>query len=432
MEDHTTMAGRSSDSRTLLLPAEALGLLQLPPEFSFIVSHGEGAWLYDTRGNRYLDYVLGSGPLILGHADPRIVAAVTEAVRRGSTYYYVNEPALGLAEAIVGAVASAEQVRFMSTGSEATYLSIRLARAFTGRNRILKFEGGFHGFYDLAMIGLAPREPTRYPRGTADSLGVTPSTLEEVLVAPYNNVDAVRSIATSNGDDLAAIIVEPIQRDYSPHPGFLESLRSIADDLGALLIFDEVVTGFRLTYGGVQDLHGVVPDLTALGKIIGGGYPLSAIAGRADIMELCDQSLPNGWVYVSGTLSGNPVAASAGLATLGVLNSEDSYDKLHHIGNSFRDGLRSLLAEASVRAFVAGEGPTVNIYFGVDEVHDHRTAEAADTNMVRAFAYHMLSAGIFVNPGKKMYLSTAHTQEQIDFTLEVASDALGAIMRNGI
>ncbi|MGH7268096.1 MAG: aspartate aminotransferase family protein, partial [Candidatus Rokuibacteriota bacterium] len=267
------------------LPGACLGQTALPPELAFVVDHGEGARLVDVRGRVYLDYVLGSGPLLLGHAPPAVVTAVQAQAAKGSTFHWLSEPAIRLAEEVCRAVPCAEQVRFVSTGTEATMFAGRMARAFTRREKILKFEGGWHGLHDYAMVGnwRIPSERP-YPSPPPDVGGIPRGALESVLVAPFNDLETTAAVAARHADDLAAIIVEPLQRAIRPRPGFLAGLRELAHRHGALLIFDEVVTGFRLAYGGAQERYGVVPDLAVYGKALTAGFALAAIAGRADVM----------------------------------------------------------------------------------------------------------------------------------------------------
>ena len=304
------------------------------------------------RGRTYLDYVLGSGPLLLGHAHPAVVRAVQEQVARGSTFHWLSEPSIRLAETVVGAVPCAEQVRFVSTGTEATMFACRMARAFTRREKILKFEGGWHGFHDYAMVGnwRVPSEAP-YPHPGPDIGGIPGAPLDSVLVAPFNDLATTERIATERRRDLAAIIVEPLQRSIRPRPGFLAGLRDLAQRLGALLIFDEVVTGFRLAYGGAQEYYGVVPDLAVYGKALTCGFSLAAIAGRADVMATADPARKGSLDYaaLSGTLSGNALACAAGIAALGELRRPGVYERLHALGERLRSGI-ARRADAARRA----------------------------------------------------------------------------------
>ncbi|HEX2924566.1 MAG TPA: aminotransferase class III-fold pyridoxal phosphate-dependent enzyme, partial [Chloroflexota bacterium] len=276
------------DRASRLMPGGTLGMFGLPPDLAIIPAYGRGAKLYDVDGNEYVDYLLGSGPLILGHAHPAVVEAVQQQAARASTFYYVNEPALELAELIVSAVPCADKVRFCSSGNEATFFAMRLARAHTGREKVLKFEGGFHGVHDYAIHNIWSTGASQSPEPRVESAGVPRGARETVLVAPFNDVEATAAVIEANYRDLAAVILEPFQRSYPPRPGFLPFLREITSKYGIQLIFDEVITGFRFAWGGAQEYYGVVPDLACLGKIIGGGYPLSAVVGREEVMAHCD------------------------------------------------------------------------------------------------------------------------------------------------
>jgi glutamate-1-semialdehyde 2,1-aminomutase len=413
-----------------VLPGGCLGQNTLPPELSFVVARGEGARLVDVRGRTYLDYVLGSGPLLLGHAHPALVRAVQEQVARGSTFFWLSEPSIQLAEAVVRAVPCAEQVRFVSTGTEATMFACRMARAFTRREKILKFEGGWHGLHDYAMVGnwRVPSEAP-YPHPGPDVGGIPRGALESVLVAPFNDLETTERIAT--GSDLAAIIVEPLQRAIRPRLGFLEGLRQLARRLGALLIFDEVVTGFRLAYGGAQEHYGVVPDLAVFGKALSGGFSLAAIAGRADVMATADPARKGSLDYaaLSGTLSGNALACAAGVAALGELRRPGVYPRLHALGERLRGGLERRAARLGVPLQAIGDGPLAQVLF-VDPAVDlgaDRALRAADGVKATRFAVECLRRGIFTLPHTKLYLSLAHTEADVDWTLDAMEEALRVV-----
>jgi glutamate-1-semialdehyde 2,1-aminomutase len=279
-----------------------------------VIREGRGGRVWDESGNEYVDFLLGSGPMLVGHAHPEVTAAAQARVAQGTTFFANNRYGIELAEAIVEAVPCAEQVRFVSTGSEADLYAMRAARAFTRRDKILKFEGGYHGMSDYSLMSLAPKRPGNFPQPIPDSAGIPKSLRDEILIAPFNDLEVAASLVREHREELAGIIVEPLQRIIPPAPGFLEGLRKITAENGVLLIFDEVVTGFRLAYGGAQEYYDVVPDLCTLGKVIGGGFPLAAIAGRADIMAHFDRGAvgDDGFLMQVGTLSGNPVAAAAG------------------------------------------------------------------------------------------------------------------------
>ena len=322
-----------------------------------IVREGRGGRVWDESGNEYIDYLIGSGPMLAGHAHPKVNAAVRKQVELGSTFFANNRYAIELAEAIAEAVPCAEQVRFVSSGTEADAYAMRLARGYRGRDKILKFEGGYHGMSDWGLMSLAPKRPGNFPRPVPDSAGIPDTLGDEVLVAPYNNLDAVASLIGEHGDEIAGVIVEPVQRIIPPAKGFLEGLRELTDKHGIVLIFDEVVTGFRMAYGGAQEHYGITPDLCTLGKACGGGYPLAAVAGREEIMAHFDAGRvgEERFLFQVGTLSGNPIAAVAGLATLEVLREPGTYERLHATGRRLMEGLQERLGEHGFEAEVIGE-----------------------------------------------------------------------------
>src|SRR5713101_1186726 len=271
------------------LPGGVLGSSRFPDDLRFVVKRGRGSKLWDVSGREYIDYLLGSGPMILGHSHPAVVAAVRDQLENGTTYFMVNEPIIMLADELCRAVPCAEQVRFTSTGTEATFFALRAARAWRKRDKVMKFEGGYHGSHDYALMSSSPKSPKAFPAATPDSAGIPHVIDGEVLIAPYNDLATVEALLAVHADSLAAVIVEPFQRLLAPQAGFLPGLRALTARYQIPLIFDEVVTGFRFAYGGAQEYYGVVPDVCSLGKVIGGGFPLAAIAGRADIMAHFDK-----------------------------------------------------------------------------------------------------------------------------------------------
>jgi glutamate-1-semialdehyde 2,1-aminomutase len=420
------------DTAARCLPGACLGQNPLPPELSFIVDHAEGARLIDTEGRAWLDYVLGSGPLLLGHAHPALIRAVQAQVAKGSTYFWLSEPSVRLAEEVVRAVPCAEQVRFVSTGTEATMLACRMARTLTGRERVLKFEGGWHGLHDYAMVGnwrLPSEAPHEQP--LPDVGGIPRGTVASVLTAPFNDLETTTAVAGRHAADLAAIIVEPLQRAIRPRPGFLAGLRDLTRRLGAVLIFDEVVTGFRLAYGGAQEHYGVMPDLAVFGKALTGGFSLAAVAGRAEVMATADPARKGTLQYaaLSGTLSGNALACAAGLAALGELRRPGVYPRLHALGERLRVGLARRAAALGVPMQVLGDGPIAQPFFVAPEaaLASERDLRAADGPQATRFAHELLRRRLFVLPHTKLYLSLAHTDADIDFTLDVMEDALRAM-----
>jgi glutamate-1-semialdehyde 2,1-aminomutase len=410
-----------------VLPGGALGTFLPPADLEFVVARGQGSRVYDAAGRGYLDYVLASGPLILGHGHPAVVEAVCEQVARGTSFYGLNAPAIELADEIVRAVPSAEQVRFCGSGAEATFYCLRLARAHTGRTRILKFEGAYHGHHDYAMFNAFAAAPAG-GRQSPDSAGIPPRLGEEVLVAPFNDGETATRLIRAHRDTLAAVIVEPLQRVISPRPGFLEALRAATDEVGALLVFDEVVTGFRLAYGGAQARYGVLPDLTALGKIVGGGLPLAAVCGPTKIMAHADaRRKGDGYVYVSGTLNGNPLSAAAGLAVLRELRHPGTYARLDAIGETIRGGLRDIVRRRGVAAQVVGEGPLFNLILTDRPIVDQPSLESADRARTARLGRELLTRGLYINLGAKGYMSLAHSDADLAETLRTFDECLSAL-----
>ena len=410
-----------------VLPGGALGTFLPPADLEFVVARGQGSRVYDATGRGYLDYVLASGPLILGHGHPAVVEAVCEQVARGTSFYGLNAPAIELADEIVRAVPSAEQVRFCGSGAEATFYCLRLARAHTGRTQILKFEGAYHGHHDYAMFNAFAAAPAG-GRQLPDSAGIPPRLGEEVLIAPYNDAETATRLIRAHRDSLAAVIVEPLQRVISPRPGFLEALRAATDEVGALLVFDEVVTGFRLAYGGAQARYGVLPDLTALGKIIGGGLPLAAVCGPAGIMVHADaRRKGDGYAYVSGTLNGNPLSAAAGLTVLRELRHPGTYARLDAIGETVRGGLRDIVRRRGVAAQVVGEGPLFNLILTDRPIVDQRSLESADRARTARLGRELLTRGLYINLAAKGYMSLAHSDADLAETLRIFDESLDAL-----
>jgi glutamate-1-semialdehyde 2,1-aminomutase len=425
------MSQRDLVQRALqVLPGGILGSQRFPDDLQFVIREAKGAYLTDADGRQYLDYLLGSGPMVLGHAHPAVVTAVERQLVRGTTYFLVNEPIIELAEELVRAVPCAEQVRFTSTGTEATFFALRAARAFRRRDKIMKFEGGYHGTHDYAQMSIAPRSPKAFPAPMPDSAGI-PSALEgEVLIAPYNDLATTEALIAQYHNDLAAVIVEPYQRVIVPAPGFLTGLRAVTRRYEVPLVFDEVVTGFRLAYGGAQEHYGVVPDIAAFGKIIGGGFPLAAVCGGREIMRHFDPALEGTPDYVSqvGTLNGNPIAAAAGVATLTELRKPGTYDRLRQVGTALRDGLAAAVKRHGIAAQVTGEPPVFDVMFTDRAIVDYRATLTADRAKLAIFNEHCLRGGI-VKGGQKIYVSLAHSDADVARTLEVFDRALAAVAR---
>jgi glutamate-1-semialdehyde 2,1-aminomutase len=383
---------------------------------------GRGSRLYDEDGNELIDYVCSWGPLILGHAQPRIVRVVKKALERGSSFGCPTELETTLARMVCEAMPSIEMVRFVNSGTEAAMSAIRLARAFTGRNRVVKFAGCYHGHFDglLAKVGSGMAT-----LGIPTSPGVPAALTSDTLVAPYNNSEAVERIFKDFAPDIAAVIVEPVAGNMGvvlPQPGFLEHLRSLTRQSGALLIFDEVITGFRVAYGGAQSLYDVSPDLTCLGKIIGGGFPVGAYGGRKNIMEMV---APSGPVYQAGTLAGNPLAMTAGIETLSILKESKVYDELERKSSHLAKGITEAASETGVDIQLPRLGSMFTVFFTKDIVTDYETATKADTKLYAKFFHQMLAQGIYLPPSQfeATFVSSAHTDRDIQATVEAAEKA---------
>jgi glutamate-1-semialdehyde 2,1-aminomutase len=412
----------------LRFPGGVLGGYYAPDDLQFVVKEARGAHLYDFSGREYIDYVLGSGPMVLGHAHPSVIAAVEAQLRKGTTYFQLSEPAVALAEEICRAVPCAEQLRYASSGSEATFFALRVARAFRKRDKILKFEGGFHGTHDYSLMSVGPRVPKAFPAPTPDSAGIPHAISEEVLIAPFNDLAETEAILAAHHESLAAVIMEPFQRLVVPDRAFLAGVREVTRRYGVPLIFDEIVTGFRFAYGGAQEYYGVVPDIAALGKIIGGGFPLAAVVGSEEIMRHLAPSMEDtgDFVQQAGTLNGNPIAAAAGLATLAELRKPGTYTRLFETGNRVKTALQNAARAAGLEAQVAGEAPVFEIYFTDRPITDYRATLTADRALHAAFTRALLERGV-VKAAQKIYVSLAHTEEDIQRTVQAFNEALEAV-----
>jgi glutamate-1-semialdehyde 2,1-aminomutase len=411
-----------------LLPGGAVSTAAPPDDAAFVVERAQGSHLWDVDGRSYVDYVIGSGPMLLGHAHPEVVAAVQAQVARGTTFFTLNRQVLELAELLVDAIPCAEQVRFVGSGTEATFHALRVARAATGREKILKFEGGYHGNHDYSMIGGTPTDPPPFPAAQPDSAGIPRAVQDTVLVAPFNDAETATGIITDHRDELAAVIVEPFQRAIPPVPGFLAALRATCRRLGIVLIFDEVVTGFRFAWGGAQERYGVVPDLATYGKVIAGGYAGGAIAGSRDLLSYADPARQSAGAAMTGTLSGNPVSAVAGLATLRVLQRERAtiYPRLAGYGERLAKRLVEAFTARGIAVQAPGEGPIFQIYAQSTPIRDYRDTLQANGAVWSAFCREMVRNGVFMNGGK-VYCSAAHSEDDLAATLAAAERALDTI-----
>jgi glutamate-1-semialdehyde 2,1-aminomutase len=407
-------------------PVRAFKAVGGQPRF---IERGEGAYLYDVDGNRYIDYVLSWGPLIHGHAHPHVIEAIARAAARGTSYGAPTELEVRLAEMVIEALPAVEMVRFVNSGTEATMSALRLARAYTGRDKIIKFAGGYHGHADFLLVAAGSGALTL---GIPDSPGVPQATTADTLIAPYNSLSAVQALFEEFPDGVAAVIVEPVAGNMGcvpPEPGYLQGLRDLTTRFGALLIFDEVMTGFRVAYGGAQQLYGIKPDLTCLGKIIGGGLPAAAYGGRREIMSLI---APAGPVYQAGTLSGNPLAMAAGIAQLELLQQSGVYERLEARSAQLAEGLKEAATAAGIAITQTRVGSMFCLFFTDQPVTDYASAKTASTERYAHFFQAMLEQGIYLAPSQfeAGFLSLAHQAQEIEQTIEAARVAFAQLAAN--
>ena len=404
-------------------PVRAFRAVGLEPLF---VSKAKGSKVYDADGGAYIDYVSSWGPMILGHAHPQVRKAMSQVLSKGWSYGAATELEVRLAQKVSAAVPSMEMVRMVSSGTEAAMSALRVARSFTGRDKIIKFEGCYHGHADSFLVKAGSGAITF---GIPDSAGVPASLAADTLVAPYNDLEAVQALFSQNPSQIACVVVEPIAGNMGivlPREGFLKGLEKACRDHGALLIFDEVITGFRLIYGGVQKIFGITPDLTCLGKIIGGGMPVGAYGGRREVME---KIAPLGPIYQAGTLSGNPLAMTCGLETLDILRQKDVYKKLDLLARELCRGLEDLAREKGIPARINRSGSMFTLFFTGDEVFDYSSAKKADAGKYAKYFQGMLQAGVWLPPSQfeACFVSLAHTARDIEGTLKAAASALDSI-----
>ena len=389
----------------------------------FFVARASGSRITDVDGRTYIDYVGSWGPMILGHAHPRVVAAIQKAAEAGTSYGAPTETETRLARLVQAAFPSLERMRFVSSGTEACMSALRVARGFTGRSGIVKFEGGYHGHADSLLVKAGSGGLTF---GVPDSLGVPDELARHTLTLPYNNLDAVRALFGARGSEIAGVIVEPVAGNMGvvpPRPGFLEGLREVTRRHGALLILDEVITGFRVAWGGAQELFGVTPDLTCLGKIVGGGLPVGVYGGRADVMEMV---APLGSIYQAGTLSGNPLAMAAGAETLTLLQAPGVYADLESKAARLARGLAEAAAASRVPAHVNRVGSMLTAFFTAGPVDDYASVKRADAGLYGSFFRAMLDRGVSLAPSQfeAAFVSLAHTAEDLDATIAAARESL--------
>ena len=401
-------------------PARAWSAVGGEPLF---IARGKGSRVWDVDGNEYIDYVCSWGPMILGHAQPEVIAAIKSAVDRGASFGAPTEAENELAQLVVDAVPCIDMVRFVSSGTEAGMSALRLARAFVGRDKIVKFEGGYHGHADSLLVAAGSGAAAH---GVPTRAGVTRSTAQDTLVAQYNDISSVEAYFDAHPDEIAGVIVEPVAANMGvvpPQPGFLEGLREVTRSHGALLIFDEVITGFRVAYGGAQALYDVTPDITCLGKIIGGGLPVGAYGGRREIMETVS---PLGPMYQAGTLSGNPVAMAAGKRTLQMLQEPGVYAGLESRGRQLADGLQEAFDRAETPLTINRVGSAMTLFFNRSEVTGWASVSASDKDGFARFFHRMLEEGVYLPPSpfEAIFVSTAHSDADIQATVAAAERAL--------
>ncbi len=403
-------------------PARAFGAVGGEPPF---MARGEGAYLHDVDGHKYIDYIGSWGPLILGHGHAEVRAAVISALELGSTFGAPTTRETEIAQTVVAAVPSIEKVRFVSSGTEAAMSAVRVARGVTNRHKIIKMTGHYHGHVDALLVQAGSAATTL---GTPNSPGVTPGSTQDTLLYAFNDASAIADAFRRFPGQIAAVIVEPVAGNMGlvpPRPGYLRLLRDLTEKDGALLIFDEVMTGFRLAYGGAQALYGVSPDITVLGKIIGGGLPAAAYGARSGIMDFIS---PAGPVYQAGTLSGNPLAMAAGIATLKVLRENPPYERIETLSARLAEGLDRAATDAGVPHVVQRVGSMLTLFFAPDPIHNYEEAKRSDTAFFGRFFWEMLARGVYLpcSQFEAAFVSAAHTQDDVDHTIAAAAEALKA------
>jgi len=423
---------RTDEERALISDAERMfptstRCLTFDPALNFVVGKAQGSQIWDVSGNRYIDYLLGSGPHILGHAHPAVLEALRTVPEAGTSHLIINEHAVKLGKKILEHVPCAEMLSLHSSGSEATFFAMRLARVYRKRDKILKFEGAYHGMNDYAMMSNQwTMGSPAFPKAIPNTHGIPRSVTSEVLIAPFNDLEATAALIAKHHDELAGVILEPVQRTFEPRPGFLQGVREVTANYDIPLIFDEVVTGFRLGLGGAQATYGVTPDLCALGKAISGGLPLGVLCGREDLMAIANpkrrlQMLP--YSMQTGTFSSNPVCASVACAIIEELEKPGVYERLDEVGARVRAGLRDAIAQTGIEACVTGVPSVFEIWFTKDEPYDHRSAKGSDFYKNIRFSDLLLQQGV-LKAAEKFFISAVHSDEDIEQTIEAFHVAL--------
>ena len=390
------------------------------------IQRGKGCRVTDADGREYIDYIGSWGPLVAGHAHPQVVEALERAVKQGTSFGAPTTKEIELAKLLTQTVPSLEKVRLTSSGTEATMTALRLARGHTGRAKIIKFSGCYHGHNDALLVRAGSGALTF---STPDSQGVPEAFSSQTLVAEYNDLSSVRAYLEADPESVAAVILEPVPGNMGlvpPEQGFLENLRELTQEFGVVLIFDEVMTGCRVARGGVQEIYNIDPDLTCLGKVVGGGLPLAAVGGKAAIMEVL---APLGGVYQAGTLSGNPLAVTAGIETLKIVQAAGAYERLNRLGGMLAEGLRSVIRETETKACVNQLGSMFTVFFGVDNVRDYETATQTDTQMFANYFRGMIEQGIYLPPSQfeSAFISLAHGEDEIQETIRAAKTVLSKL-----
>ena len=405
------------------------GEFGIEAEDILVIERGKGCRLWDTSGREFIDFSMAWGSCLVGHGRPEVVNAVSKQAPMGSNFAHLNNHVLELAEEIQSISPAAEKLRFCASGTEANMYCQRIARGYTKRKKILKFEGAYHGADEIGVTSLFPKKMLEFPLPEPTSAGVL-DVNNLLLVAPYNNLQATHQIIEQHKHEIAAVIIEPLQRCIPPEEGFLEGVRSICTDNDLLLIFDEVVTGFRLAYGGAQEYYGVVPDMIAYGKAMGGGYPIGAFGGKKEIMEMVNEHRIGGdnYVWMASTLGGNPISSIAALAALSVYKQPKTYERLHQLGKYLRQGMRKVLSQRQLKGQIIGDGPLAQVIFTEEPALNYRAINKGNKELVRKILLSLFRKGVFLNPmGSKLYLSIAHNEAVINDFLGRFDEVLGEI-----